>query len=119
MSPSGFLKIIVPPHDTKKDVTVWRWIVVICVVVLLGNATAGRGGLRGYGAYAAAQDVQIILELQYAETIRNLHLQICTIRPNRNATLENALEDYQRRYDELAGQRYPLPDCHKHGKDNG
>ncbi len=112
MSPSDFLKYIVPPHDTKKDVTVWRWIVVICVVVLLGNGVAGRGGIvGGYGAYAAAHDVQIILELQYAETIRNLHRQICSMRPDRNDTLENTLEDYQRRYAELTGQRYPLPGC--------
>ncbi len=111
MSSPNFLKYIVPPHDTKRDVTVWRWVIVFCVVLLLGNGFAGRGGLKGYGAYAAAQDVQIILELQYAETIRNLHLQLCTIRPKRNATLENTLEDYQRRYAELTGQRYPLPNC--------
>ena len=110
MSAADFFKFIVPPHD-KRDVTTWRWVVVICVLVLLGNASAGRGFLGGYGGYAAAQDVQIILELQYAETIRNLHLQICDIRPDRNATLENTLEDYQRRYEELTGHRYPLPRC--------
>ena len=110
MSPGSLFKFIVPPHATR-EVTTWRWIIVICVLVLLGNATAGRGGLKGYGAYAASQDVQIILELQYAETIRNLHLQLCNIRPDRNATLENTLEDYQRRYAELTGHRYPVHSC--------
>ena len=110
MSPGSLFKFMVPPHD-KREVTTWRWIIVICVIVLLGNATAGRGVLKGYGAYAASRDVQIILELQYAETIRNLHLQLCSIRPDRNATLENTLEDYQRRYEELTGHRYPVHSC--------
>ena len=107
---SRFLRYIVPPKDNA-EVRPWRWAIFICVIFLLGNAVSGRGFMGGYGAYAAAQDVQIILELQYAETIRNLHLQICKIRPDRNATLENALEDYQRRYDELTERRYPLPSC--------
>ena len=110
MSAADFFKFLVPPKDSK-GVTPWRWAIVICVILLLANASAGRGFLGGYGGYAAAQDVQIILELQYAETIRNLHLQLCTIRPDRNATLENTLEDYQRRYEELTGHRYPLHGC--------
>lgn len=110
MSWPDFIKHAVPPHD-KREVTRWRWIILACVVLLLGNATAGRVGIKGYGAYAAAHDVQEILELQYAETIRDLHLQICLARPTRNATLENALEDYQRRYEKLTGHRYPLSPC--------
>ena len=93
------------------SVITWRWAMFMCVLFLLVNSAGGRGFLGGYGAYAAAADVQIILELQYAETIRNLHMQICSIRPTRNATLENTLEDYQRRYDALTGHRYPLPAC--------
>ncbi len=104
------LKFIVPPADSD-GVHPWRWAIFVCVLVLLANAVAGRGILGGYGAYAAAQDVQIILELQYAETIRNLHLQICAIRPDRNPTLANTLEDYQMRYAELTGRRYPLQSC--------
>jgi len=110
MSVTDFFKFIAPPHDSK-GVTPWRWAIVICVIFLLGNAVSGRGFFNGYGAYAAAHDVQIILELQYAETIRNLHRQICAIKPSRNPTLENALDEYQRRYAELTGQRYPLPGC--------
>ncbi len=110
MSASDFIKFIVPPTGSK-GVRPWRWAIFLCVIFLLGNAVLGRGFLGGYGAYAAAQDVQIILELQYAETIRNLHRQICSIKPDRNATLENTLEDYQHRYAELTGQRYPLPPC--------
>ena len=104
------LKLILPPKDDK-GVTPWRWAVFVVVLILFANGIAGRGFLGGYGAYAAAQDVQIILELQYAETIRNLHQQICSIRPARNPTLENTLEDYQRRYEDLTGHRYPLPGC--------
>ncbi len=110
MSPGAFLKYIVPPKGSE-NVTPWRWAIFVCVMILLGNAGSGRGLIGGYGAYAAAQDVQIILELQYAETIRNLHLQICAIRPDRNATLANTLEDYQMRYAELTGRRYPLQSC--------
>ncbi len=109
---SRFLRYIVPPKNgIGKEVTPWRWAIFICVIFLLANAVAGRGFVGGYGAYAAAQDVQIILELQYAETIRNLHRQICAIRPARNTALANALEDYQRRYSELTERRYPLPSC--------
>ncbi len=110
MSFDNYLKFIVPPKDAK-GVTPWRWAIVFCIVLLLVNMVSGRGFMAGYGGYAAAADVQIILELQYAETIRNLHRQICSIKPARNDTLENALEDYQRRYSELTGRRYPLPGC--------
>ena len=107
---SRFLRYLVPPKDSA-DVRPWRWAIFICVLFLLVNAVSGRGFVGGYGAYAASRDVQIILELQYAETIRNLHQHICSIKPERNATLENTLEDYQRRYDELTGRRFPLESC--------
>ncbi len=110
MNSGRFLRYLVPPGDGK-DVTPWRWAVFICVMVLLVNAVSGRGFALGYGAYAAQADVHIILELQYAETIRNLHLQICSIRPTRNSTLDNTIEDYQHRYAELTGRRYPLRPC--------
>ncbi len=110
MSLSDFVKFIVPPQGSE-GVTPWRWAIFIVVILLLVNGVAGRGLMGGYGAYAAQADVQIILELQYAETIRNLHRQICEIRPARNPTLENALDDYQRRYADLTGRRYPLPSC--------
>ncbi len=110
MSALDFLKFIVPPQGAQ-GVRPWRWAIFIVVLVLLVNGVAGRGLVGGYGAYAAQADVQIILELQYAETIRNLHLQICSMRPSRNPTLENALEDYQRRYKDLTGRRYPLSSC--------
>ena len=110
MKATDFLGFIIPPKNGKA-VTPWRWAIFVCVVFLLVNAVSGRGFMGGYGAYAASVDVQIILELQYAETIRNLHLQICNIRPARNATLENTLEDSQRRYESLTGHRYPLQRC--------
>ncbi len=109
MSPLDFLKHIVPPSGST-GVLPWRWAIFVAVCLLLVNGVAGRGFMGGYGAYAAQSDVQVILELQYAETIRNLHRQICAT-PQRNPTLENTLEDYQRRYADLAGRRYPLPPC--------
>ena len=109
MSGIDFLKFIVPPSGAQ-GVRPWRWAIFVVVLLLIVNGIAGRG-LIGYGAYAAQADVQIILELQYAETIRNLHRQICASLPARNATLENTLEDYQRRYKDLTGRRYPLPSC--------
>ena len=110
MSAFDFLKFIVPPTGST-SVHPWRWAIFVCVIFLLANAVSGRGFIGGYGAYAAQAEVQIILELQYAETIRNLHLQLCDIKPARNPTLENTLEDYQRRYEELTGHRYPLSGC--------
>ncbi len=105
-----WLTFIVPPSN-EKGVNPWRWAIAVCVALLLLNGVSGRGILGGVGGYAAAADVSIILELQYAETIRNLHMQICNIKPARNATLENTLEDYQRRYADLTGRRYPLQRC--------
>ncbi len=105
----GFLNFFVPPKD-HEGVHRWRWAIFVVLLLLVGNATAGRG-LLGYGAYAAAADVKTILELQYAEVIRDLHNQICATMPLRNATLENALEDYQLQYEELHGARYPLMAC--------
>lgn len=110
MSVTDFLKHLVPPKDAA-GVHAWRWAIFVCVLLLVGNGIAGRGFLGGYGAYAAAADVQIILELQYAEVIRDLQSQICKLKPKRNPTLENTLEDYQRRYAELTKRRYPLQRC--------
>lgn len=110
MSPLDFLKYIVPPSGAQ-SVRPWRWYIFIAICLLLINGAAGRGIVAGYGAYAARSDVREILELQYAETIRNLHQQICDIKPARNPTLENTLEDYQRRYADLTERRYPLPQC--------
>lgn len=106
----GIIRYIVPPKD-KEGVTGWRWGIFIVVVILSLNAASGRGILGGYGAHAAAADVKTILELQYAEVIRDLHDQICKIRPVANPTLQNTLEDYQRRYRDLTGKRYPLSPC--------
>ncbi len=110
MSLTDLLKYIVPPQASAQ-VTPWRWVIVVAVLLLLTNAGAGRGFLGGYGGYAAQQDVQIILELQYAATIVDLYEQICSMRPGRNQAIETALEDYQRRYASITGRRYPLRAC--------
>jgi len=106
----NFLKYIVPPKDAQ-GVTGWRWGIFVVVLVLAVNAASGRGVLMGYGAHAAATDVKMILELQLAEEIRNIHTQLCTLPMNARQSLQNVLEDYQRRYRELTGSRYPLPIC--------
>ncbi len=106
----NFFKYLVPPADAK-GVKPWRWAIFIVVLIVATDTLVGRGALAGYGAYAAQADVKVILELQYAEVIRDLHSQICATRPLRNATLENALEDYQLQYESLHGSRYPLLAC--------
>lgn len=113
MSALDFLKYLAPPKEGK-NATPWRWAIFVTVLILVGDGVSGRGFLGGYGAYAAAADVQIILELQYAEVIRDLHRQICGIKPDRNTILEGVLDDYQQRYDDLTGQRYPLPSCFRY-----
>lgn len=112
MSLNDLLKFLIPPKNSE-NASPWRWAVFIAVLVLLANGAAGRGLLWGYGAYAAAQDVKIILELQYADVISGLHKQLCEAkkRGEPTARLEHALEDYQRRYRELTGERYPLSNC--------
>lgn len=105
----GFFKYIVPPADSK-GVHPWRWAVFIVILLVSADTLLGRG-LIGYGAFAAQADVKVILELQYAEVIRDLHNQICAISPARNPTLENLLEDYQLQYEVLHGSRYPLSAC--------
>lgn len=110
---SDFLKLLLPPkHDASdRHVHSWRWVIVVAVVLLLANAAGGRGYLPFVPAYANAADVKVILELQLAEEIRNIHSQICQQPPANRRALQNVLEDYQRRYRELTGNRYPLPAC--------
>ncbi len=113
MSATEFLKQIMPPGFVP-----WRWAILLCVIVLGADAASGRGFLGGYGSYAAAKDVRIILELQYAEVIRDLHRQICSIKPDRNPILESVLDDYQQRFDALTGKRYLLPSCFRYPDEN-
>ncbi len=97
------VQYIVPPS--------WRWAILAAIVLLAADGVSGRGFLGGYGAYAAAQDVQIILELQYAEVIRDLHREICSIKPDRNPIWESVLDSYKQRYSELTDKEYVLPSC--------
>ena len=81
------------------------------ILLVAADTLVGRGVLAGYGAFAAQADVKVILELQYAEVIRDLHNQICALVPAHNPTLENLQEHYQLQYETLHGSRYPLPAC--------
>lgn len=106
----GFFKYLVPPADSN-GVRPWRWAIFVVILLVAADTLVGRGILAGYGAFAAQADVKVILELQYAEVIRDLHNQICSLSPVGNPTLENLLEDYQLQYEALHGSRYPLPVC--------
>ena len=110
---SEFLKYLKPPDNGASDSHVrgWRWLVVLTIVVLLGNAAGGRGWIPIIPAYALAADVRVLLELQYAEVIRGLQAEICRSQAQSRTMLQNTLEDYQRRYRELTGKRYPVTPC--------
>lgn len=110
MAFSDFLGYIVPPKDAG-HVTQWRWAIFGCVVALIANGMAGRGFLGGYGSYAAASDVRVILELQIARELRDIQEQKCRLPVHQRRALESVIEDYQRRYREITGKRYPLPPC--------
>ena len=106
-------QILVPPKNgaATPGVTQWRWAIFIVVFLLLVNGAAGRGLIYGVGAYAAATDVQTLLELSFAEELRALRTQMCELPPERRATLERVIEGYQSRYVDLTGYRYPLKAC--------
>ena len=80
-------------------------------MLVLIDTLSGRGIILGGGAYASAKDVQTILELQYANELRALQKEMCELPPERRATLERAIEDFQQRYEDLTGKRYPLVPC--------
>lgn len=107
------VKLILPPkHDaSERHVHGWRWVIVVAMLLLITNAAGGRGWLPFIPAYAMGSDVKVLLELQYAEVIRGLQTQICNASGQNVATLQQTLEDYQRRYRDLTGQRYPTTPC--------
>lgn len=110
---SDFAKLLLPPATgaSPRHVTGWRWAVVLSVFILLGNAAGGRGWIPIVPAFAQAAEVRILLELQYAEVIRGLQDEICKSSGRSKTTLQNTVEDYQRRYRELTGKRYPVAAC--------
>ena len=116
----SFIKHLVPPSDSNdtKRVTHWRWGIFIGFLILAVDGMSGRGLIWSIGAYAASDDVaqvnqnvNIILELQYAAVIRDLHNQICKSDNGSKPTLQTTLDEYQRRYRAITGSRYPLPVC--------
>lgn len=110
---TDILKLLLPPkHDAgERHVNGWRWAVVVVVLVLLANAAAGRGLIPGIPAYALGSDVKIMLELQYAAVIQSQHEQMCRLQAADRAVLRQTIEEYQRRYRELTGERYPTTPC--------
>jgi hypothetical protein len=113
MAVNEMAKALIPPDDNTvgKRIKQWRWVIAVAVAFLLVNGAAGRGWLVGFGAYASSSDVQIILELQFAEELRALQKQMCDLPLGKRATLERVIEEYQRRYQEVTGRRYPLVAC--------
>ncbi len=109
---------LIPPNDPDK-VTNWRWFIVIAVGALILNGMSGRGFVYGVGAYASETEVQSLsdkidhgLVLQLATTLRDLKKEECRSNGNK-AVLQGTIEDYQQQYIEIAGKRYPLPNCER------
>ena len=120
MGLSDFGKLLVPPKNgaATPGVTQWRWAIFVSILLLLLNSAAGRGFLGGYGSYAAAADMQKILEVQFeslelqvATELRELQKQLCELSLGNRLTLERVIEDYQQRYSKITGHRYPLKSC--------
>ncbi len=112
-------RLLVPPKngEATEGVTHWRWMVCGAMLLLILNGAAGRGFL-GVGEYAAASDMQRILEIQFeslelqvATELRELQKQLCELSPAKRNTLERVIEDYQQRYAKITGHRYPLKSC--------
>lgn len=113
MALSDPLKQLIPPdQDDHKGQSRWRWYIFIAVLLLLVHAGASSGLLPGgFGEHAPAADLKIVLELQIAETIRELQKEKCEMPPERRGRMERVIDDYQRRYKEITGQRYPVQRC--------
>jgi hypothetical protein len=106
-----------PPQDEDPQVTKWRWIIVVFVLILGLNGVMGRGAFYGFGAYALASDMQKvdtktdrILTLQIASALRDLKKEECRSNGNKHI-IRSTIEEYQEQYEEIKGKRYPLPSC--------
>ena len=72
-----------------------------------------------FANYATASEVKMVeakvdrvLQLQMAATIRSLQFEWCNANGNK-IIIASTIDDYQREYRELTGERYPLPKCDK------
>lgn len=73
----------------------------------------------GYTNFARASEVKLVegkvdrvLELQLTTTLRELQSEYCNAHSAESrALLANTIEDYERMYRDLTGDRYPLPKC--------
>ena len=87
------------------------------ILVLAGWAAI----ITGATTFASASEVKIVetkvdrvLELTLSGTLRSLHFEWCKANGNK-MILVSTIDDYQREYRSLTGDRYPLPKCDKKG----
>ena len=88
-------------------------ITLILVMMALG------AGVFGFANYARASEVKLVedkvdrvLQLQLAATLRSLQIEYCTANGNK-IIIASTIDDYQRDYREITGERYPLRKCDK------
>jgi len=87
------------------------------ILVLAGWAAI----ITGATTFASASEVKIVetkvdrvLELTLSGTLRSLQFEWCKANGNK-MILVSTIDDYQREYRSLTGDRYPLPKCDKTG----
>jgi hypothetical protein len=85
------------------------------VLVIIGMLSIGIG----YARFATASEVKLVeakidrvLQIQIASTLRSLQMEYCRANGNKQ-TIADTIEDYEREYRELTGERYPLPKCER------
>jgi hypothetical protein len=114
MKPGDLLEFLTPP-DTEshpRHILRWRWAVVVCVLVVLGDSAGGRGWLPFVPAYAMDTDVTMMLTLQLSEAIQNNHARYCNAKTDsERIIIRRVIDKYQIEFDRLTGERFPLPMC--------
>lgn len=85
------------------------------ILVLAGWVAIAFGAM----SYATAAEVKAVekkvdrvLELTLSSTLRSLQFEWCKANGNK-LILASTIDDYQREYRGLTGERYPLPQCEK------
>ena len=85
-------------------------VVLGCVAIVVGAATFARAD----EVKTVEKKVDRVLELTLSGTLRSLQFEWCKANGNK-MILVSTIDDYQREYRSLTGDRYPLPKCDKTG----
>ena len=80
------------------------------VAIVVGAATFARAD----EVKTVEKKVDRVLELTLSGTLRSLQFEWCKANGNK-LILASTIDDYQREYRSLTGDRYPLPKCDKTG----